>query len=232
MIQSCWAPVGSRSSAICGSAKLSTVLSTETSSTGSMSTTSAAQPRQPTRCVRWASASASVLSRVVSHQFLNRPAGIVSGCEHRPCRYDRRHEPTSPRPRERARRLRGDPHRRAASARRRWMPPPARPGCRRAVCSTTSRRRRRSRPALIERLRTPRRRGHRRDDRRAGGPDRVLPAHVGDGRTTRSTARSSPRRASRRAATRAASAALRDDARAVGRTPCARTRRTRRPSTS
>ena len=49
MIQSCCVAVGSRSSAICGRAKLSTVLSTETSSTGSMSTTRAAQPRHPTR---------------------------------------------------------------------------------------------------------------------------------------------------------------------------------------
>ena len=53
MIQSCWVAVGSRSRAICGRAKLSTVLSTETSSTGSMSTVSAAQPRQPTRGASW-----------------------------------------------------------------------------------------------------------------------------------------------------------------------------------
>ena len=58
MIQSCWALEGPSSSAIDGSAKLSTVLSTETSSTGSMSTTSAAQPRQPT-FRPWASASES-----------------------------------------------------------------------------------------------------------------------------------------------------------------------------
>ena len=49
MIHSCSAPVGASATEISGSAKLSTVLSTETSSTGSMSTASAAQPRAPTR---------------------------------------------------------------------------------------------------------------------------------------------------------------------------------------
>ena len=68
MIHSCCVAVGSRSRAICGSAKLSTVLSTDTSSTGSMSTTSAAQPRQPTRgaAVAVVRVSVSVMSVVLS----------------------------------------------------------------------------------------------------------------------------------------------------------------------
>ncbi len=49
MIQSCSAPLGASEIEISGSAKLSTVLSTDTSSTGSMRTTSAAHPRAPTR---------------------------------------------------------------------------------------------------------------------------------------------------------------------------------------
>ena len=61
MIQSCWALEGPKASEMSGRAKLSTVLSTETSSTGSMSTASAAQPRQPTRFPR---ASAKVISSV------------------------------------------------------------------------------------------------------------------------------------------------------------------------
>ncbi len=49
MIQSCSMLDGCSDNAISGRAKLSTVLSTETSSTGSMSTASANQPRQPAR---------------------------------------------------------------------------------------------------------------------------------------------------------------------------------------
>ncbi len=49
MIQSCSMLVGWSDRAISGSAKLSTVLSTETSSTGSMSTASANHPRHPAR---------------------------------------------------------------------------------------------------------------------------------------------------------------------------------------
>ena len=52
MIQSCWAAVGARSREIAGSAKLSTVLSTETSSTGSMSTASATHARRGARGAR------------------------------------------------------------------------------------------------------------------------------------------------------------------------------------
>ena len=58
MIQSCWAAVGARSLEISGSAKLSTVLSIETRSAGSMSTASAIQARRGAR--PWAAVAVAV----------------------------------------------------------------------------------------------------------------------------------------------------------------------------
>ena len=221
MIQSCWVAVGSRSRAICGSAKLSTVLSTETSSTGSMSTTSAS-PAAPADAAGATCAAVSVVRSIVAGQWwsscrlqlLNRPAGIVSeSCDSRR-RYDQAHEPPPACPRERARRVRGDPHRRRRTRgddgchgprRGRVQGRAALPlrleGCARSRASSSASTRWSTRTS-------------RAIDDGARGPDRLLPAVVGR-MATRSTARSSPPHGSRRAATPPRARAIRSRPRAL-----------------
>ena len=211
MIQSCWVAVGSRSSAICGSAKLSTVLSTETSSTGSMSTTSAIQPRRGARaastarvvsswCASWPS-SRWVCSSCssCSHPLLYRPVGIVTDHDRMPLATIE-HMSRPPAARESgARRVRAHPHRRRRARRD-------------AGCHGARRRRLQGRPALPLRVEgRARRRGLiaparassttdiERIDRSPDGADLRTSCARRSPSSTRSTVRSSRPRASPRA---------------------------------
>ena len=204
MIQSCWVAVGPRSRAICGQREAQHGVVDRDEQHRQHEHDERGPGASPADAGGGARRRRGVVDGCVvrrgqrgrhfdaTRSCIYRPAGTVSDAD--PIRrYDRAHEPSAARPRERARRVRGAPHRRAASAPRRWTPSPAPPASPRAGCSTTSPRRTRSSTASSNGSTTAVDDGHRRDPHRSDeGVVAYLIRTSVRRRHAPSTARSSP----------------------------------------